>query len=121
MKQVDTIILVSDIRKVKEFYEGIMKLDLLHDWKSMVIFKDRLAFHEKSRLLPGEIADRLFDAKGNAVIVYISTADIESEYGRLKGAGVRIIHGIVDLPWQRIFRIYDIENNVIEIGEETEG
>lgn len=45
MKHGDTLKLVSDTRKEREFYDGIMKLDMLHDWESMVIIRDRLAFH----------------------------------------------------------------------------
>ena len=41
----------------------------------------------------------------------------EAEYARLLGLGVEILHGIVELPWQRLFRIRDLDGNVVEIGE----
>jgi len=31
--------------------------------------------------------------------------------------GLEILHGIRDLPWQKIFRIYDPDKHIIEIGE----
>ena len=121
MKQIDTIILVKDIKKSTEFYESILNLKILHDWKSMVVFENRLAIHQVDLLEPKEVIQKYVTARslGN-IIIYLSTENIINEYSRLSENGIKIIHGIVDLPWQKIFRIWDLDENIIEIGEEKE-
>jgi len=121
MKQIDTIILVKDIKKSTEFYESVLNLKILHDWKSMVVFENRLALHQVDLLEPKEVIQKYVTARSQGnIIIYLSTESIINEYSRLSENGIKIIHGIVDLPWQKIFRIWDLDENIIEIGEEKE-
>lgn len=122
MKQVDTILLVDDIEVSKDFYAQTFGLEILHDWGSMVIFKNRLALHQVDLLKPEAFGQR-FKAErksqtGN-VIIYIELdhEDIDVFYKRMYTLGLNIIHEVVALPWQRIFRIYDPDGHIIEIGE----
>jgi len=122
-RQVDTILLVNDVSKSKKFYSELIGLDILHDWESMVIFKNRLALHQFDLLQPRELLGSLKGAHSigsDNVIIYLGTDDIVSEFTRLSGFGVKFIHGIVELPWQKIFRFRDIDGYIIEIGEEKE-
>ncbi|WFR55759.1 VOC family protein [Anaerocolumna sp. AGMB13025] len=119
MKHVDTIVLVEDIKVSKEFYANIMGLEILSDWGNMVIFKERFSIHQADKLMPEqEIQKLLHNGKQgyNNVDIYFETENIEEEYHRLIQKEVKIIHGIIELPWQKIFRIYDPDNHIIEIG-----
>lgn len=122
MKQVDTIILVKDIIKSKEFYEKFFKLEILHDWESMIVFKNRLALHQKDLIQPKSFADKIklnSDDFGN-IIIYIELEkgdSLEELLAKAENEGIEVIHGIYSLPWQRIIRILDPDNNIIEIGE----
>lgn len=112
---------MKDVNASKNFYRETIGLELLHDWKSMVIFKNRLALHQADLVLPKEIVASFIDLKtigSSNLIICIGTVDITVEFARLTEKGVESIHGIVELPWQKIFRIRDIDGYVIEIGEE---
>jgi predicted enzyme related to lactoylglutathione lyase len=109
MKHVDTIVLVNDIYQSKEFYSAIMGLEILHDWGNMIVFKERFAIHSANTLLPeNEIRQIVHPGKQgqNNVIIYFEAEDLDKAYQRMIDNGVRILHGIVELPWQRIFRVY---------------
>jgi catechol 2,3-dioxygenase-like lactoylglutathione lyase family enzyme len=120
MKHVDTIILVQDIKRSRAFYVDLLGLEILHDWEVMLIFKDRFTIHQADRLLPKEEATRIFrkgeQGQGN-VIIYFEVEDIQLSYTTLQEKGVTIIHGIVQLPQQKIFRMADPDGHIIEIGE----
>lgn len=122
MRQIDTILLVEDIRISKEFYTEILGLEILHDWESMIVFKNRLAIHQANLLLPKEETVKFLEpgkqGRGN-VIVYVETINesLVDCMKRLQDKKVTIVHGIRELPWQRIFRINDPDNHIIEVGE----
>lgn len=124
MKQVDTILLVKDIKESHKFYIENFGLEVLHDWDSMMIYKNRLALHQKDKIQPQEFASSLGAGDNSgSVIIYIEldrTESLEDKLDYLKNKGVEIIHDIFSLPWQRIFRVYDPDRNIIEIGEPSE-
>jgi predicted enzyme related to lactoylglutathione lyase len=119
LKHVDTIVLVEDIEKSKKFYTDVIGLEILHDWGSMVVFKERFAIHKANALLP-ETEIQKYIAQGqqgrNNIVIYFEAEDLESEFRKITDKGIKIIHGIIELPWQKIFRIYDPDNHIIEIG-----
>ena len=119
MKHVDTIVLVEDIEVSKEFYGNIMGLEILYDGGNMVIFKDRFSIHQANKLMPEQEINKLLrtgkQGCGN-IDIYFEVENIEGEYSKLLQKEVKVIHGIIELPWQKIFRIYDPDNHIIEIG-----
>lgn len=122
MKQVDTIVLVSDIKRSHAFYNGILGLEIVHDWESMMVYKNRLAIHQADLLQPQEVMNRLLKKGkqgGNNLIIYLELENesIESCFERLSGENVELIHGIYALPWQKIFRLYDPDGHIVEVGE----
>lgn len=123
MKQVDTIVLVKDIKRISSFYIDLFGLEILHDWDSMIIFKNRLSFHQIDKLEPKSFSDKLHSGTGG-VIIYLELdpgVDLEGILNKLENNGIEIIHGIYKLPWQRIIRVYDPEGNIVEIGEPSLG
>lgn len=120
MKQVDTILLVRDIKKSDEFYRNIFGLEVLHNWEVMMVYKNRLAIHQIDKIQPEEFAQSIKINDHNNVIVYIEldiNERLEDILNLLKDNSIKIIHGIYALPWQRIIRCYDPDGNIVEIGE----
>lgn len=121
MKQVDTILLVEDVNISKKFYLNIMKLEILHDWNSMIVFKNRFAIHQTDKLKPQNIMEKHLK-KGkqgtNNIIIYIELEnnDLKGFYNYLLEKNVKILHGIEDIGWQKIIRVYDPDGYIIEIG-----
>ena len=120
LSHIDTILLVQNIERSKAFYSGILELEVLHDWQTMLVYKERFALLQADALLPREEAQKFIQpgpqGHGN-VVVYFQSDDLESCYEKLSKVGVEIIHGILTLPWERVFRVYDPDGYVIEIGE----
>lgn len=120
VKHVDTILLVEHIETSKKFYHEVMNLEILHDWNNMVVFKERFAIHQADALQPVELTAGFVrqgtQGCGN-VVVYFQTDHLEECLSRLKTAGVTVLHEIITLPWERIFRVFDPDHYVIEIGE----
>ena len=88
----------------------------------MVIFKNRLAIHQTDLLLPGSLTEKFLKPGkqgANNIIIYLEldNENIEEYYSLMQEKKVEILHGIRDLPWQKIFRIYDPDKHIIEIGE----
>ncbi|NJL72789.1 MAG: hypothetical protein HC888_15090 [Candidatus Competibacteraceae bacterium] len=122
MKQVDTIVLVKDIEKTREFYTRHFHLEILHDWKTMIVFKNRLAFHQVDKLFPQEeLAAHLeFNSMGRGnVVIYLETENLEESLEYVKRNGIEVIHGIVTFPWNkdRIIRVKDPDGYIVEIGQ----
>jgi predicted enzyme related to lactoylglutathione lyase len=120
LTHVDTILLVENIENSRSFYSGILGLEMLHDWQTMLVYKERLALLQTDALCPVEEAQKFIQpgpqGRGN-VVIYFQSDELEACYKKLSRAGVEILHGIIELPWERVFRIYDPDRYVIEIGE----
>jgi len=55
---------------------------------------------------------------GNNAEIYFESGDVDALYKRLTAKGVKVIHSIVEQPWgQRVFRVYDPDNHIIEFAE----
>lgn len=123
MKHIDSIILVDDLEASKAFYTKLIGLVILHDWGNMVVFKERFSIHKAHALQPPELIDRFIhegsQGQGNLVL-YFEAEDLEAEYQKLAQAGVKVIHGIVQVPWQKLFRVYDPDGHIVEIGSPFE-
>lgn len=119
MKHIDTIILVNDLDASKAFYTNMMGLEILHDWGNMLVFKERLAIHKANTLQPPEFINGFIHSGSQGLgnlILYFEAGDLEAEYQKLVQAGVKVIHGIVQVPWQKLFRVYDPDGHIVEIG-----
>ena len=50
--------------------------------------------------------------------IYFESGDVDALYKRLTVEAVKVIHSIVEQPWgQRVFRVYDPDNHIIEFAE----
>ena len=120
IKHVDTILLVENIEVSKKFYCEVMGQEILHDWHNMVVFKERFAIHQADALQPVKVTSQFIrsgkQGSGN-VVLYFQTDDLEGCLTRLKAAGANVIHEIINLPWERVFRFLDPDQHVIEMGE----
>lgn len=120
MKHVDTIVLVEDIKRSRAFYSDVIGLSVLHDWESMLIFKERFSIHQADLLLPKEVIQpHLSQGKQgrNNIILYFESENLEEDFERVKKSGAIILHGILHLqPWQKIFRCFDPDGHIVEIG-----
>jgi catechol 2,3-dioxygenase-like lactoylglutathione lyase family enzyme len=122
LKFINTIVFVKDIAVSKAFYTGTLGLQVVGDYGAFLLFENHLALHQAR-----ELAVTVW--KGNApsdsdqlqgrqnVLIYFETSELEDTFARLKDQ-VRLIHPIEKQAWgQMVFRFYDPDGHVIEIGE----
>ncbi len=123
IKYMTTLLVVEDIQRSRNFYEGLLGMKLQHDLGVNVSFEGGLAIHLKDHfqgLMGGpERFPIVFGAHYGEL--YFETDEIEAFFQRLKQEDVAFVHEIVEQPWgQRVVRFYDPDRHVIEIGEQME-
>lgn len=120
MKYICPLVVVSDIKRSREFYENILAQTIKADFGENIIFVGDFAIHQKkhfkSLLNNVEIKE-----KSNNFELYFEHDDLEGIVINIKNLGLEFVHEIVEQPWkQQVVRFYDYDKNMIEIGERME-
>ncbi len=117
------VLLVNDIKKSKYFYNIILGQKIIMDFGRNVGFEGGLAIWDRDYALDLIFKDKKRDLPiaGNNLEIYFECKDIDALYKRLMNEGLVFIHPIQEQPWgQRVFRLYDPDNTVIEFAESME-
>jgi catechol 2,3-dioxygenase-like lactoylglutathione lyase family enzyme len=122
MKYICTLIIVEDIARSREFYEKTLGCQVKLDFGQNVAFEGDFAIHLRShyegltgkKSLPG-------DSRPNNLELYFESAELEADYSKITASGAEMVHELREQPWgQRVFRFYDPDGHIIEIGESLE-
>ena len=114
------VLLVEDMERSKRFYSDVLGQKVVMDFGRNVGYEGGLAIWEKDYALNLMFQGKTEGVKvgGNNAEIYFESGDVDALYKRLKGEGVKVIHPIVEQPWgQRVFRVYDPDNHIIEFAE----
>ena len=113
-----TIIVVEDILRSRELYEGALNLKVTADFGIYNVgFEGGLALYQKALFqeLAGPI--EMLD-KPNNFVLYFEVDDLETIERELEAKGLEFVHTIREQPWgQPAFRVYDYDNHMLEIAE----
>lgn len=117
----NTIVFVKDIARSKKFYTDVIGLKVLEDFQTIVFFENHFTIHNGNNLLK-TIFKRpplLNFTKGKKNIeIYFETDSIEESYNKIIVNKIKVIHPIEKQAWgQKVFRFYDPDNHLVEIGE----
>ncbi|MEA4906263.1 MAG: VOC family protein [Anaerolineaceae bacterium] len=112
---------VKDIQVSTQFYRDVLGLKVLEDAQAFVLFEDHFSIHQAREILdtvfgeaPG--SDPQTQGRDN-LLLYFETDDLDEMFARVKNH-VTLIHPIVQQAWgQRVFRFYDPDCHIVEIGE----
>lgn len=122
LKFINPIVFVKDIRVSKAFYAETLGLSVIEDHGSFVLFENHLGIHQ-ARELAITIWDVIAPSDTNRpqgrqnLLLYFETTALEKTFAHLKDQ-VELIHSIQQQAWgQKVFRFYDPDGHVIEIGE----
>ncbi len=114
------VLFVSDITMSKEFYKNLLNQEITVDINNINVgFKSGLALWEKKYAtnVIFENQSEKDDGKRNLEI-YFETNHLDDIYRRMIENKVNFIHHIKIQPWQqRVFRIFDPDNFIVEIAE----
>jgi catechol 2,3-dioxygenase-like lactoylglutathione lyase family enzyme len=126
LKFINPIVFVKDIRVSKPFYAETLGLEVIEDHGPFVLFQDHFGIHQAR-----ELADTVWKAEAPAdvpadadqlqgrhnLLLYFETVALDEVFARLEDQ-VRLIHSIERQAWgQLVFRFYDPDGHVVEIGE----
>jgi len=114
------VLLVEDIERSKRFYSVVLGQKVVMDFGRNVGYEGGLAIWERDYALNLIFQGKTEGVKvgGNNAEIYFESGDVDALYKRLTAKGVKVIHSIVEQPWgQRVFRVYDPDNHIIEFAE----
>lgn len=120
MKYICPLITVMDIDHSREFYEKVMNQKVKLDMGENVSFEGDFAIHLKSHF-SDLIQPKSIKTGGNNFELYFEENDLDELVDRLMHNNVEFVHPLREQPWrQKVVRIYDPDQNIIEIGESME-
>jgi catechol 2,3-dioxygenase-like lactoylglutathione lyase family enzyme len=115
------VIFVQDIEVSRQFYEGLLGQQVLMDHGPNVGFAGGFAIWQvdHARQIIGQQPPGEQGQLGhNNLELYFETEDLETALAQLVDANVPFVHPLREQPWgQRVFRFYDPDGHVVEIGE----
>jgi len=115
------VLLVNDVEKSKAFYRDLLKQEILMDIGINVGFAGGLALWQRDYAINVIHGPGVQPRKGNDVEVYFETPDISEAWETVRSLDIPVIHELREQPWcQRVFRIYDPDQFVVEIAEPME-
>jgi catechol 2,3-dioxygenase-like lactoylglutathione lyase family enzyme len=119
---INPVVFVRDIHVSKAFYAETLGLKVLEDHGPFVLFENHFSIHQARELAitiwkTNAPSDTDQPQGQHNLLLYFETKELEAVFTRLKSQ-VRLIHPIERQAWgQLVFRFYDPDGHVIEIGE----
>jgi len=138
LKLTSFVLFVSDVTRSKDFYVTVLGQEVAMDIGNVNVgFKSGLAIWERkyatNTIFGNEVAQGFNPAQGDNPAqsdnparvrnlanseIYFETDDIDAAFKKVTAANVKLVHPIRVQPWQqRVFRLYDPDGFVVEIGE----
>jgi catechol 2,3-dioxygenase-like lactoylglutathione lyase family enzyme len=121
LKNCSIVLFVKDIKTSKDFYSGLLGLQIDLDFGKNVTFKSGLTTWEiqDTHIIPATLGlDKISDPKVNRFELYFETENLSEVFESLKKNNVGFLHEIHEEPWgQHTIRFFDPDNHLIEIGE----
>jgi predicted enzyme related to lactoylglutathione lyase len=123
LKFIAPLIVVDDLARSRNFYEQVLGQKVKFDFGEDVQFESGFSIHLKPHFqnLLGGADSYPVTRKANCGELYFETDEIEAVEHRLTAAGAEFIHPVREQPWgERVFRVYDPDGHILEIGESLE-
>lgn len=121
MRFVNPIVFVRDIAASVAFYRDVIGLAVIADHGDFVLMEGHLGLHAGEVLAGTVWGDASAAGAGpfgrRNLLIYFEDDDVDACFARLKDK-VTLVHPLSRQTWgQRVFRFYDPDGHVIEIGE----
>jgi len=121
IKYDSVVIFVSDINQSKNFYQNLLGLEIKMDMGRNVILENGITLWERPEKHILVEATGMEDYANNYCDNFelcFETENIEDVYNNLVKHNIKFLHRIIEEPWgQNTMRLFDPDNNIIEIGE----
>lgn len=117
MKLRNTLIVVKDIEKAKEYYHELFGLNMILDNDGNMILTEGLVLQEEKYWR--EFLQKDITYQHNASELYFEERDIEAFVEKLERLypDTIYVNKLMTHSWgQRVVRFYDLDGNLIEVG-----
>ena len=120
---VGPLIVVTDVARSKQFYEGLLHQKLRFDLGACQQYESGLtlqARHSMSGLYGFSLHDITLESK--SVVLYFEVEDFEAAVSQILSSGITLVHNVVTFAWgQRSIALYDPDGHVIDVSESMAG
>lgn len=117
MEFICSLVVVEDIENSRKFYEEILEQKVKVDYGENITFESGFSLHQKEHFKT-LIGNRPIIRKTNNFELYFEHDAIEAFVEKLEANGIELVHELKVQPWQqRVIRFYDLDHNMIEVGE----
>ena len=117
MKDMVVMLVVSDIEKSVEFYNKLFGLQIVADFGANRTLTGGLAL-QTQETYKKFIENDTISYGGNNFELYFEVDDFDNFVDKLSGFDIVYVHSIKTHSWgQRVIRFYDLDRNIIEVGE----
>lgn len=117
MKLKNILLVVNDVEKSKKFYHELFGLEVILNSDGNIIMTEGLVLQEKK--IWQQCLNRKVVQENNSCELYFEEADIEKFVEKLDRLypEIRYVTPLASYSWgKKIVRIYDPDNNLIEVG-----
>jgi uncharacterized glyoxalase superfamily protein PhnB len=117
------VLFVDNVSISKNFYEKILDQEVSLNINDINVgFKSGLALWQKQYAQKTIFDKEMSISKNvNSLEVYFETSELDEMFVKIQKNNIKILHSFKVQPWQqRVFRIYDPDDNIIEIAETME-
>lgn len=117
MKDMAVMLVVSDIDKSVEFYNKLFGLQIVADFGANKTLSGGLALQTQETYKKFIETDSI-SYGGNNFELYFEVDDFDNFTSKLRNFDIVYVHQIKTHSWgQRVVRFYDLDRNIIEVGE----
>ncbi|MGN0706874.1 MAG: VOC family protein [Faecalibacterium sp.] len=117
MKLKNPLLVVTDMDRSVEFYKKVLGLHVIVDFGANKTLTGGLAL-QTLESWKDFIGTEDVSFGSNSAEVYFEEDDFDTFADKLKTCEVEYVHPVQEHSWgQRVVRIYDPDNHIIEIGE----
>ena len=117
MKDIVTMLVVSDIEKSVKFYNKLFGLQIVADFGANKTLTGGLAL-QTQETYKKFIENDTISYGGNNFELYFEVDDFDNFVGKLSRFDIVYVHPIKTHSWgQRVVRFFDLDRNIIEVGE----
>ena len=121
MKYMCMLISVADINAARKFYEDLFGLEVFQDYGRNIAFTCGLALQQDFDWLVNLPKERVLKKSNNAEIVF-EEQDFDGFLNKLKAySDIEYLGEVIEHSWgQRVIRFYDLDEHLIEVGEDMQ-
>ncbi|MCC5466163.1 VOC family protein [Pelosinus baikalensis] len=116
-----SVLLVNNIKDSREFYEDILNQTVEIDHGECIGFVGGFSIWQIEHayeIMAKKFSNSSVGNENGHFELYFESDDLDDMHKKLTAKKVEFVHDMIEQPWgQRVFRIYDPDKHMVELGE----